>query len=289
MLVAAAAIRHAQPASPLSGSKFWAQKAAASAVYDVVLAGDSRVYRGLSPETIENSTRGLRCLNFGFSSAGLTEEYLQAATAKFDPTAEKKVLVVGITAWSFTEDAAKNEHWRSAKALAWAPRTFGNLLRDARHLFDPVLKTDIESLQLALQGRPAGASQETYHLNGWVETNSALIQPLQALASYRTSLAQYKPSHERMESAMACLREIRARGVDIIAFRPPTTSEMDALEDEASFDADQCAEQIRALGGIWIDIPRTGWTSYDGSHLTGDESRRLSQKVGEAIAEKALR
>ena len=43
---------------------------------DVVLAGDSRIYRGVSPKAMSETLPGLRVGNFGFSSVALAEPYL---------------------------------------------------------------------------------------------------------------------------------------------------------------------------------------------------------------------
>lgn len=50
---------------------FWLQKANAEARYDIVLLGDSRVYRGISPEDMAIVLDGYEILNFGFSANGL--------------------------------------------------------------------------------------------------------------------------------------------------------------------------------------------------------------------------
>jgi hypothetical protein len=50
---------------------FWSNKANADAIYDIILMGDSRIYRGLSPEEMATILEDYRILNFGFSAGGL--------------------------------------------------------------------------------------------------------------------------------------------------------------------------------------------------------------------------
>ena len=58
------------PSSPMMRDSFWAHKVNLVDKFDIVYTGDSRVYRGIDPETVE-SVVGLKGFNYGFSSADL--------------------------------------------------------------------------------------------------------------------------------------------------------------------------------------------------------------------------
>jgi hypothetical protein len=53
--------------------RFWVMKAQGMSRYDMILMGDSRVYRGLSPQAMEEVLPGERILNFGFSGGGFVD------------------------------------------------------------------------------------------------------------------------------------------------------------------------------------------------------------------------
>ena len=60
--------------SVIDKEKFWADKVHAKTKYNVIVAGDSRVYRGIASRVISEELDGLKVLNFGFSSGGLNTE-----------------------------------------------------------------------------------------------------------------------------------------------------------------------------------------------------------------------
>ena len=90
---------------------FWTKKTFAPSKYNVILMGDSRVYRGLSPEIMEEKLPGLKVLNFGFSNGGLNNEMFKAAEEKLIKSGQPKVIVLGISPNTITDYTQNNRQY----------------------------------------------------------------------------------------------------------------------------------------------------------------------------------
>ncbi|MFW5831780.1 MAG: hypothetical protein ACOCVA_05990, partial [Prolixibacteraceae bacterium] len=90
---------------------FWSRKTFAPPVYDVVLLGDSRLYRGLSPDAMKPHLPDLKILNFGYSNGGLNPTMFEAAEEKLAENNKPKIIVLGISANTVTGYSADNQHF----------------------------------------------------------------------------------------------------------------------------------------------------------------------------------
>ena len=55
---------------------------------------------------------------------------------------------------------------------------------------------------------------------------------------------------------------------------------MEHLEDSITgFDEIEFIERFESLGGTWLRIDKTGYETYDGSHLREVEAARLSREI----------
>ena len=76
------------------------------------LIGDSRIYKGVNPLFLVGDNSGMNAVNLGFSSAGYSDEYLSFVSGRIKED-DKSVVLCGITPYSFTPEALKNEHYHS--------------------------------------------------------------------------------------------------------------------------------------------------------------------------------
>lgn len=250
---------------------------------DVVLAGNSRVYRGLAPSEFPPAWR---TLNFGFSSATFDEAYLARCEALLAP-AGQRTIVFGVTALNFVNspddgfDVALRDAARAKLPFALR-RTFGSMQRE---WFQPV------ALDLLL--RPSGTSRralredyvEVFHADGFVGSDYRTHEVARAVESYR---AEYEKG-KRVDPALVAgfvrrVAELSAGGVRVVAFRMPACPEMDAMEDAlAGLDWAALERDLRAAGATWLPLPAGDFVSYDGSHLAEPSAIELSRRVAGAI------
>lgn len=250
---------------------------------DVLLAGNSRVYRGLAPSEFPAPWR---TLNFGFSSVTFDAAYLARCEALLDPDGERTI-VFGVTALNFVDapedgfDAAMRDAER-ARVPFGVRRTFGTVQRE---WFQPV------ALDLLLA--PAGAGRralreeyvEIFHADGFVGSDYRTHETARAVEAYRAEYERGKRVDPGLVAGfVARVRELASRGVRVVAFRMPACAAMDAMEDElAGLDWKGLESDLREAGALWLDMPSDGLASYDGSHLAEPSAIELSRRVVRAI------
>jgi hypothetical protein len=268
-----------------ASERFWVLKAQGTAHYDMVLMGDSRVYRGLSPEAMEGVLQGYRILNYGFSGGGLNAEMYGAAEARLDPHSTRKSIVLGITPLTLTIRAEQNNHFDLEMQrppdyvfmhLYWLP------------LLDSLAPLSAQDFSAAQADQPGPSQQPGYYLefhdDGWVASYTVPEDPLSALPSYQEIFAQTPVSDRLVQELVNQTRQWTQRGIQVYAFRVPSSPAMVALEDRMSgFDEVGLEKALEAAGGIWFDLPLAPYHSYDGSHLTKQSAEALSIELAKLI------
>lgn len=258
---------------------FWIRKAVADPIYDIVVAGDSRVYRGISPESMKKGINvdKIDVLNFGFSSAGFSEDYLQLAVSKFNPESDFKILVLGVTPHSLTSKAFENEHLNSFLGSSTMNIFKSKYLFDFLNFFSPYHLSDLDAIE-------EKNYQQDYREGGWTAAYYLEPDSTVALESYTKTFSEYQVEEEKVIRFIDEIDEILKSGITIIAFRPPSTVEMCELEDKlSSVNMYSLSTQLSEMGVIWLDYKDNQFTSYDGSHLHYKAAEKLSYQIGEEI------
>ncbi len=274
-------VRPSSPETGLSPASFWTRKMLWEKEFDVVLAGDSRTYRGLSPGEMRRVFGGYRIANFGFSACGFGKHYLERLPRLFDPDSPQKILVMGITPNSLTEKSAERDNSFLARLHdnrleQYANLWFGDILKP----FEPY---NYRELRNALKNRRQGYFQH-YHEDGWVASYKLPEDPNDALDEYRKNWSEQKVSRRVEDELLAFVRKLTASGIRVYGFQPPTTRAMHQLESAMSgFDQPAFRRRFEAAGGTWLDFPLERYPSYDGSHLRRDGAVLLSRDLANAI------
>lgn len=261
---------------------FEAKLAWAPGSSDVVLAGDSRVYRGLAPTEF---TSGRTVRNFGFSSVRLDETYLERAASLLRPNG---TLVIGLSALSFTH--SKRDGFD--EAVERAARRSGS--DRVRAVIDTTVRERCRPVALdLLMGSSDGRDQATadeyierFFDDGFVGSDYVVRQPERALGPYRESLEQgLKADRGMIDDLVREIAELEARGTRVVCLRVPTSLEMASLEDAyAGVDWETLSRDLRGVGAEWLSFDFADFESYDGSHLTEESARELSRRIDRALA-----
>lgn len=274
LLAVCASLAPRLPSSPLLRDSFWARKVAAPPVYDIVLVGDSRIYRGLDPEVISKNFGGASCFNYAFSSAGPDSFLLNRAAKLLDP-AGSKIMVIGISANSFTSEAMKNEHLKSL--LKWNRRD----LWIRKHLYPHLTQFDAYKISDLYNLVQEQGYHEGYHLaTGFAASNRKPADSTSALAAYATQFARETYSVKGEQDFLRAVDRLMQEHISIYIIRMPTTQAMRMLEDRwLAGRLDSLEVKLRNKGCAVI-VPAIGpYTSYDGSHLDGKSAQRLSSTI----------
>lgn len=257
--------------------RFWIVKTHTKKKFNFLVCGDSRTYRAVSPDAMEELLPAFSILNFGFSSGSFSPFMLAQIENKLDFSASDKVLYLGITPYSLTPKAARDGHIKQELA-----RKKEEILEAL--YFDPIERF-FEPIKINL-GRPLDSVTyiQLYKKAGWVATDKIPPNPEEALSIYLKDFEDNVVSEELISSLMSKVREWSGKGIKVFATRPPTTKEMVALENRLSgFKEGPFIKRFTEAGGIWLDINENRYRSFDGSHLDIPSSIAFSKDLAALI------
>ena len=280
LVVVIGSVRPEPISSVIKKEKFWADKVHGSAVYELVFAGDSRVYRGVNPEAVSRELNGKTVLNFGFSSAGFSEHLFGEIEKRLDKNADKPVIVLGITPYSLTPRAQENQHLLQEKQRPGNEVFERRYIRPWLHYFDPIKPEELINYQPDAPGY-----YEEFRDDGWVASRKIPSDPEAALTPYVKNFTGNRVSETVMKKLFQQVREWTKEGIAVFALRMPSTLKMEKLEDSISgFSEGIVIDGINRSGGIWIPAgDRYDYRSYDGSHLQRESASDFSSELGAAI------
>ena len=180
------------------GELFWSRKTFAPAHYNVVIMGDSRVYRGLSPEVVESHLPGLKVLNFAYSNGGLNPTMFDAAEKKLAQNKKPKVVVMGISANTITDYSAGNQQYLQELTRPREEVLERIYLNPLRYWFSA---TSPEKLKQHFSKKEEKAYyRNRYFMDGYVESEKYPVDTTTAIASYIDDFTNYKVDSLHMDA-----------------------------------------------------------------------------------------
>ena len=246
--------------------QFWSTKTHAGSDYDVVVCGDSRVYRGISVEDILlDQEVQLSGINLGYAGAGLSNSYIDFALSKFRPDSRLKILIVGVTPNSLTKKAFENESLNEYLAEGEFEELKHKYLSGMLKYFAPFSLLELIKME-------ESNYQEKYMDGGWVASSYLMPDSNSALFNYSKRFTSHKVSDAELDSFLEKMKVVSEQGVVIIAFRPPSTYQMRRLEDSLSgFNEELIKQKLVSNSIAWLDFKDRDYNSYDGSHLNKNQ------------------
>lgn len=270
---------------PVSGSKdrllskdFWIHKTHSTRRYSLVVAGDSRIYRGVSPREMEKVLEGYRGFNAGYSSAGFAKPMFEKIERHIDFEADKPVVVLGVSPWSMTPGAGANKHLLGELGRKREEVLQSQYFSFVNSVFAPyTLKELYDYLQ---SGGSELLISYRYSSRGWVASHTQHPNPQKALSHVEADYINNQLSKEQLQQLAQKIREWKQQGVEVFAFRPPSTRTMEMMEDSLSgYSEKQVARVLEDAGAVWFDFDVDNYFSYDGSHLDEVSAIRLSNDL----------
>lgn len=249
---------------------------------DAIVIGDSRALRDVSPGELSRALPGRRIFNFAYNAGGLNAEMYAAASSRLDPAARAPLVILGVTPLSLMTAKARNEQYRE---VLHKPRDERWLLLHAPSLarwFQPVRPAEVVRSLLDIPVR--AYYEQDFHDDGWIGSLRVPADTTEALGVYEAELTGHAIDPVLVRELLDQTRAWTAAGVRVVAFRPPTTDDVEALENRLlGFDETALAAQFAAAGGTWLEFANTPYRTYDGSHLRRESAVAFSRDLGEAL------
>ncbi len=262
--------------------RFWTQKTFAPAKYQVVVLGDSRVYRGVSPEVMEKNLPGMKILNFGYSNGGLNPVMFEAAEKKLSKNNQKRVIAIGVSANCITAYSQTNEQFQQER-MRPREEIFERLyLNGILYMFSATTPEEILDL---LKSKPLTSYyRNEYFSSGYVESEKFPVDTMESISSYTEDFTNYKVKLQYIESLARQVKDWSSRGICVVGFRPPASAPMRALEDSMGlYNETIISARFRESGGHWMELKTYLYKTYDGSHLDRRSAIMFSNDLAREI------
>ncbi|HMB69684.1 MAG TPA: hypothetical protein VKU85_10235 [bacterium] len=272
------------PDDPLrtAHDRFYLVKTHGAVRCDIIVVGDSRALRGISPAVLEEELPGHDVFNFAFEAGSLNEEMYRQAEARLAPGDGPRAVLLAVTPLSLFAWKAANQQYHEFRSAppdeAWLTLHHPEVVQ----YFQPLRLRSF--LAARFRGEKPPATVQVYHDDGWIESERIPPSPEEALGLYAVRFRDQTIDPGLVEDLLRWTREWTDRGIGVFAFRPPTTDAVVELENRMTgFDEDRFAARIEEAGGTWLRFTNDGYLAYDGSHLDRASARRFSRELGPRI------
>ncbi len=250
--------------------------------FNVIIAGDSRVYRNISPKIIGDNLN-LKAFNLGFSSAGFSQPLFDLIEDKLAQKGERKIIILGITPYSLTKKAGYNRHLRRLQKIKKEEIIENLYLMNFKNLFTVTSPIKLWN-KVFLHNNYKNNYQQIFHIDeGWVESWYIKPNENKALASYKKTLSETKIDSTLISNLYNKIKQWREQKILVYGYINPVTDSLKKLERELlKFNDVDFIKRFKNAGGKWIYL-KGNYTTYDGSHLDKESARRLSLEIAREI------
>jgi hypothetical protein len=253
---------------------YWIEKLQApERVFDIVIVGDSRAYRGLDPSLLPG-----RALNFGFSGAALDPHYVHTAVQKLRPGG---TLVVAVSPHSLTALAREANAFDALQARHAADLALTRWASPGYAWTRPYTMSQVAALTRGRAALLAPASpSEAFHPGGFVASARPSVGSAPETARiYAEMLEAHPVGEQEIMDLTYLLTGYLAGGYRVVVLRLPVSPDVLAAE---RLDNAWLKQQIVGTGLEWFECPPGD--TYDGSHLTADSAREASEALARFLA-----
>ena len=288
-------IRYEMESENILDEQQWLKKVTKDPAYSVLLIGDSRTYRGINPVILEKMLH-LPTYNAGLSGGGMnTTMFRFFENNKMSPEPGLKIIVLGITPFSLVSEQRGNKHLNSLlkKSKETQQFQFGEL--DYLSIFfKPINNRRFKKIRRKIFKKEKADSfkLKTVWINGALFHGVKFNQKWynDGLNQYREGAANGKFSQESLSDLCTSTRRWTERGILVFGFRPPTSSQMEAIENQLPHYSEQRVKTLfEKAGGIYLAFPKDAYQTYDASHLNRASADRFSKDLAEAIKHELIK
>ncbi|MCD4698412.1 MAG: hypothetical protein K8S16_19475 [Bacteroidales bacterium] len=274
-------ILFSKPDNDILLKQMFARKVHLQKKYDIIVAGDSRIYRGVSTDIIGESLNR-SAINLGFSSGGFSKPMYDLIEKKLSQQTGS-IVILAITPFSLTHQSSYNGHIISVNNLKREEVLNYLYFSKLTNYFTP---TDPLKLWYKIFQKTKYKNnylQEVHVNEGWVKSDHIVRYPYYALKSYQNTFSNTKISEKSIKDLFNKVKEWSSKGIDVYGFVPPSSANMELLERTYSnFNDSVFAYDFINSGGRWINLSNA-YSSYDGSHLDAQSAALLSKEISSSI------
>lgn len=272
--------------SGLHWNDYWARKSDWYHCADVVLAGDSRVSCGLSPEEMGKYMPGYKILNYGFGGAWFSTLYMDKIETVMDPDSDRKIIVLGISPHSLIKHNAESGNFFEVITMTKTEKFFYTHFPEYLHFFEPLSFQDAIKQLRTRPSREELENNGAFYPDGWTSGNKIPGTVDEVVNKYAGYYKESLVDTDNIDNIISYAEKWIRQGINVYAFFPPSCKEMHKLEMERSgIEESELISKFEQAGGVWIDVDPYGYVSFDGTHLQRDSALELSKLIAKTIFE----
>lgn len=282
--------------SEIQEEQQWMDKMKKKPLYSILIFGDSRMYRGVNPAILEEKFH-IPAYNVAVSGAGMTATMFRYFNDnKLSPHPGLKIVILGISPHSLNQKQRNNRHFNSLlkKAEQISPFQFGQI-DYLKIFFKPMDQRRFREIRhkiLKKEKKDAFFSLIPIWINGafFHDVNYKQKWFNDGLTQYRENTAIGKFSEESLSDLCSWTRKWTEKGILVFGLRPPTSSQMEAIENQLpGYNEQNVKTEFEKAGGIYLSFPRDAYQTYDASHLNKVNANRFSKDLAEAIKQELIK
>ena len=249
--------------------------------YDIIIAGDSRIYRGISAKIIGDKLH-LSALNLGFSSGGHSKLFFDLIDKHLNDSSPNKTIILGITPASLTKRAANNGHIKRLLNRKKEEVLEYEYLFPVKLFFAP---TTPYRIRKKLRNKPSNDYRQEFHIDeGWIASRYDTPIPYRFLKSQKEKFTKMKTENYIIRDLYKQIKKWKSEDITIYGFFVPSSANMNEIEKLLSgFNKTEFLKGFINAGGYWINIENQ-YFSFDGSHLEKESAVRLSKEIANKIS-----
>lgn len=263
---------------------FWSYKVHSEELCNLIILGDSRLYRGVSPQAMNSVLPDYKIINFGFSSGGLNAQMYREAERRLKDDGSERIIVFAVAPHALTAESAKNEHFlkelNRPKEVVLQRLSYSPLF----DFFKPITPERMKKTLFGENQEPDLYYYQDFYADGWIASHTIPNDEDRATEKYIDLFLKYQVDEQLLNELYEQTGAWVEAGIKVYAFRPPVSDDMFVLENDLSgFNQESFIATFESRGGTWIDITSHGYKTYDGSHLHRDSAVELSINLAEKI------
>lgn len=276
LLVVALVCLRPDRVNPVNDSSYFRMKLAWRDVADVVVLGNSQVYRGVDPAAFAETCPGASTLNFGFAGALMRGGYIDASLPVLRAEGPR-LLLVGISPLQFKSETMDDGFTETLRHEAQfrLPWRFEAMLQPLLARLRPLEKPIPFERRVHWQYRP----------DGFVPSDAPMM-PLddRSLRKYAQAYETHPFSEPMYQAMLVRLQQLQAAGYRVAVFLTHSSPDFEGIDARMSgLDAARLQRDLRRHGLDFLSLPAEGLRSYDGVHLDMRSAEEFSRRLGRAV------
>jgi hypothetical protein len=257
---------------------FWIGKTFDENKYNVLLLGDSRVYRSINPSVIEKEIPEIKVKNLGYSALGFDKDYLDFARTQLNTEGANRYFIIGLSPRSISTRAIGNESFREWKGKSKFEIWKAGDLAFLNEFFCPYTSNEL-FIRFIQKRSIQNYVYQDFKPDGFVKSFQVPFSIDAGLSSYRNEMSSSEFNQQAFQDLLEFTETCRGEGIQVIFFRPPTMEKMEEIENSLrGYDEDEIARKLIERGAIsWQPISKCA--TYDASHLDFLSADKLSYEL----------